>query len=214
MRRFVQFLASAGKWGITLMTGGILSFTVGLIEHLSGRSFRAVTYTTVGCGAFLLGAFLAWRNERIKLEQEEQKRGRPEITADFKSFGSNPTQLPDWRLLLRNSSPFPAVDVHIEDIRYGDRVLRFMPPSALLQDVDYFVRCGILCNGWTETNDVLCLFLTNNSIPLSLPSFRLKIYFSSLDSSNRKHWIFSAFFWYDSQQRRLILSQQSIALAK
>lgn len=192
------------------MTGGLLSFTVGLIEHLSGQSVRAVSYTIVGCTAFMVGAFLAWRNERIKLEQEEQKRGRPEVTADFRPFNDSPVQLPDWHLLLHNSSPYPAVDVHIDDIRHGERVLRFMPPAALLKDVDYFVRCGILCNGWTETNDILSLFMTEGSIPSMLPSFRLNIHFSSLDSSNRKHWIFSALFWYDFQQKRLVLSQQSI----
>ena len=209
MQRIKQFITEAGKWGVSLMTGGLFSFTLALIEHLRGNSFTAVGWVLVGFLAFMTGAFLAWLNERKKLEELDKQRGRPEITADFMAIGGG-VALPGWILYLHNSSDYPAVDIHIHDIRYGDRVLRFMPPSSLIKGQGTKVRCGILCNGWTETNDVSSLFLSENTVPLQTPVFDLKINFSSLDNLNRKQWVFRAAFYYEMQQRRLVLTGQKI----
>jgi hypothetical protein len=208
MQRIKQFLTEAGKWGVSLMTGGLFSFTLALIEHLRGNSFTALTWVLVGFLAFMAGAFFAWLNERKKVEEQDRQRGRPEITAEFKAIGGSP--LPTWTLHLHNSSDYPAVDIHIDDIRYGDRVLRFMPPSSLVKGQVANVRCGILCNGWTETNDISSLFLSENTVPLQTPVFNLKLNFSSLDNSNRRHWIFRAAFYYETQQRRLVLTGQRV----
>jgi len=72
------------------MTGGLLSFAVGLIEHFSGQSFRAVTYTIVGCAAFMVGAYLAWNEEHKKVLALQGK-----VTAtDWKDLSSKFDKIP------------------------------------------------------------------------------------------------------------------------
>src|SRR5262249_12239120 len=145
---------------------------------------------------FFWAAYLTWNAEHTKLEQEEKKRGRPEITASFSSFIETENGVPSYMLALYNSSHFPAVDVHIEDIRYKDKVLRFQAPDAIVYSPSKtLVECGILCNGWTPTNDIMSLF-EGEDLRL-IPNCKLKIIFSSPDSVNRKNWVFSALFWYD-----------------
>ena len=188
------------------MTGGLLSFGISVFEHYRGRSLTAASFTIVAFAAFMWGAFLAWRNERVKLEAEEQKRGRPDVTAEF----GIDDRSRKWVLYLHNSSSFPAVGVHIDDIKHGVRVLRFLPPASIRQNVDYAVKCGILLDGWHETNDIASLFSGDKLIGMS-PIFNLRIHFSSLDSATaQKHWILSAQFWYDLTQQKMILSNQRI----
>lgn len=191
------------------MTGGLFSFTLALIEHLRGNSFAALPWVLVGFVAFMAGSFFAWLNERKKLEEQDRQRGRPEITAQFSPIDAG-SILPAWLLYLHNSSDYPAVDVHIADIRYGDKVLRFIPPASLIKGQTFTVGCGILYNGWTETNDVSSLFLSDHMVPLNTPVFDLTINFSSLDNANRKHWVFRASFYYEVQQRRLVLTGQKV----
>jgi hypothetical protein len=210
--RIIQFLTAAGKLGVGLMTGGLFSFTLALIEHVKGNSFSSLNWIMIGFVAFTAGAFFAWLNERKKVEDQNRQRGRPAITAELQPMdGGGHRQA--WNLYLHNSSDYPAVDIHIDDITYNDKVLRFIPPSAIAKGATHFIGCGILCNGWTQTNDILSLFFTDNSVPLNMPVFKLRIIFSSLDKANPQHWNFHAFFWYEMQQHRLILSQQSIEAA-
>src|SRR5262249_16934282 len=97
-------------------------------HRISNRMYVAITII-----GFLFGAvFLAWRDEHTKLEQEKQKRGRPEVTAEFKAFGGVPRQ---WALFIHNSSDSPAINLHIDDIRHNEKVLRFIPLSAVRQDI-------------------------------------------------------------------------------
>jgi hypothetical protein len=73
MRRFGQFLTAAGKWGVSLMTGGLLSFGVAVIEHFRGRSFTAITFTVIAFLAIMFGAYFAWdeANSRLACKDEE-----------------------------------------------------------------------------------------------------------------------------------------------
>lgn len=161
--------------------------------------------------SYLEQFFLAWRDEHTKLEQEKQKRGRPEITAEFKAFGGVPRQ---WALFIHNSSDSPAINLHIDDIRHNEKVLRFIPISAVSQDNDYPVKCGILHNGWTQTDNVASLWDGETFIGMS-PMFDLHIRFSNFDSLNaQKNWIVSARFWWNVQQQVIEMSHQSIEFVK
>lgn len=206
--RIKQYLTEAGKAGVGLMTGGLFSFTLAVIEHARGNSFSAISWGLAGGLAFMAGSFFAWLNERKKLEDYDKQRGRPEITASFTPIGDSHHM--SWFLYLHNSSDNPAVDIHIEDIGYAGRVLRFMPPDSLIKGQTAPVGCGILYNGFRETNDVSSLFMSENTVPLNVPVFTLKIIFSSPDRINRKNWCFQAFFYYETQQKRMILSNQTL----
>src|SRR5262249_13316946 len=73
MRRFGQFLTAAGKWGVSLMTGGLLSFGVALIEHFRGSSFTAITFTVIAFLAIMFGAYFAWDDSNSRLARKDEE---------------------------------------------------------------------------------------------------------------------------------------------
>jgi len=55
------------------MTGGLLSFSIGTYEHLRRQSLPPMIYAAVGMAAFMIGAFIAWKNEHEKREAAEEE---------------------------------------------------------------------------------------------------------------------------------------------
>ena len=187
------------------MTGGLLAFSLTLLEHFRGGSLGATSFGVVATCALLGGAYLAWRSERIALEEEQAKRGRPSVTAEFK------WERGDYNLYLRNSSSEPAVDLSVKDIAVGDKVLRFAPPSALRQeDGAELIPAWMIYNGHHFSPGIYWIFEELQS-KIGIPQYDLGIYFSSLDDRKAKRtWLFSAIFWFDPAQQRVIVQQQSI----
>jgi hypothetical protein len=88
-------------------------------------------------------------------DDEITKRGRPDRTAQFEVINSPPQTM----LMLRNSSPYPAVGINVREIRHGDKVLQFANPNPVRAGVPgTWVDCWILENGIQRRNDVLALF--------------------------------------------------------
>lgn len=61
--RFVRFLSAAGAIGISLMTGGAISFAMAAWEHVNGKSLPSFVWASVASALFLFGTFLAWSKE-------------------------------------------------------------------------------------------------------------------------------------------------------
>ncbi len=79
MRRLWFFLVSAGKWSITLMTGGIVAWSISSYEHIAGRSLTALSWLGIGVTLFVVGAFLSW-NEQFK---RSLCAGCPEVVIEY-----------------------------------------------------------------------------------------------------------------------------------
>ena len=154
----------------------------------------------------LVAAFLAWNKQYSDLESEKAKRGRPNVTAEFGLLTHK------WYLSLSNSSEFPAVDIHIDDIRKATMVIRFGAVSSLRKDAFCAPSFGILRDGFTPADDLRILFSDEYRMD---DIFDLRVRFSSLDSrADKKAWVLSAQFWYDHQQRQMVIQNQSIDSVK
>jgi hypothetical protein len=123
-KRFIAFFSAAGKWGISLMTGGLISWMCAAYEHVAGRSIPSFWWAVLGFVLFMLGAFLAWNDEHSKFIAEKERNERPNFllqvenlipfynqnvnitvlcfSADITNYGS-PSQARGW--LLKYQSP-------------------------------------------------------------------------------------------------------------
>jgi hypothetical protein len=120
--RFLAFLRAAGKRGVSLMTGGILSFAIALIEHLRGNSLTSFGFATVALGAVMVGAYFAWSAERDRADAAEVHKkelecppGRPQLS--FVRW-SQPNQGYKSGFFLKNHGGV-AVEIIIERFRLG-----------------------------------------------------------------------------------------------
>ncbi len=145
---------------------------------------------------------------RRKLDEEQAKRGRPELMASFMMIMG---ERPQWWLYLKNSSSLPAVNVNVRDIRNGSKVLRFENPGPIHGTAPTGVRCYILENGIQERNNVMAIFDGQQFYGQSSPSLALKVVYSTLDNrASQKSWELAALFWYDRLHDKLEMAQQSI----
>jgi hypothetical protein len=121
--RFVLFLRAAGKWGISLMTGGVFSWTFAGYEHFAGKSIPGLLWGVLGLLLFTIGAFLAWNDEHNNYKSEKEKNEKPKFVlriesavphynsklkgtticfgADLTNYGS-PSQASGWVLMYRS----------------------------------------------------------------------------------------------------------------
>lgn len=128
--RFFLFLASAGKWGISLMTGGLFSWGFAAYEHFSGKSIPGFWWGALGLALFMVGAYLAWNDEHNKFAAEKDKNEKPNFVlrvesvityynaklngtticfgADLTNYGS-PSQASGWVLNYRSPTIEAAV---------------------------------------------------------------------------------------------------------
>lgn len=214
MRRLAQFFkAFAGDW-LALMSGPpTVPLTIAAF-FVPNQIFKVL----FGCLAVLcasVSSFRIWSKERTKLEEEIAKRGRPELTANFQFLAADPA--PTVLLHLRNSSACSAVGIHIDDIRYGTKVLRFFPPESLPAGEGRCIDCQILESGWRERNNLNALFDRSNAIEqihqgkTSSDILKIRVIYSNLDSRlAQKSWVLSFDFWYDYQQHRIFSGTQSL----
>lgn len=109
LKRIVQFFVSAGKWGIGLMTGGLVAYLVAAYEHVVGHSLTAFVWVTLGIALFMVGAFLAW-NEQFN---KAILAGNPEILIDYEKSEKHITA----PLFVKNLGGGNAYRLKIRDIR-------------------------------------------------------------------------------------------------
>jgi hypothetical protein len=201
-----EFIKALCKHWWAMMSSALLTL-VGLYALWERKSNQWIVAASIGAALlfFVAAAFLAWNEERIGLEDEIAKGGRPDLTAQFEVVGSPPRTM----LILHNSSPAPAVGVNIQDIHSGTKVLRFSSPNPVRSGVPgTWVNCWILENGIQQKDDVLPLFSGMTFVGQVSPLFYLRIIFSSLDS--RRSWMLSIPFWYDTLERKICMGQQTI----
>jgi hypothetical protein len=223
VQRFGTFLNEVWQEYALVLTGGTIAALAAIFSFLvdhrlvslslwSATASLTATRTALAFGTFLIfvAVFKAWDKQYLKANhlaaEVETVRGRPSLTAHFEHVGTPPRMM----LRLHNNSPTPAVNVVIQDIRHGSKVLRFENPDPIRNNVPGpFIRCWILENGIQQRDDVLALFSGSDFLGQNTPIQHLRILFSSVDGSKRS-WAFSAFFWYDTLQGRIVTSQQSI----
>lgn len=87
VKRLLQFFMSAGRWGIGLMTGGLAAYFVAAYEHIAGHSLTAFVWVTLGIALFMVGAFLAWKEQFNKA----MLAGNPEILIDYEKSAKHIT---------------------------------------------------------------------------------------------------------------------------
>jgi hypothetical protein len=142
----------------------------------------------------LLGAGVrhTWNEEHRKLEEEVAKRSRPELTAEFQTIP------PDTLLILYNSSPNPAVNVSVKEIRRGSKVLQSSIPKPVRSGPGTWVECWILENGRRDENNVVALFSGMESVAERSQLVDLEVFFSNQDSAeSQKTWVLRGQFYFD-----------------
>jgi hypothetical protein len=213
MKTLGLFFVALWKYWWALMSCAVFTF-IGLYALVRGKSNSwTITAILITAGLLLLWAsFLAWKKEHDDLESEKAKQARPNIAGEFKWSDTVPKTL---NLYLHNSSESPAVDISIQDVRVGEKVLRFTAPAVLHHGISGPVPCGELYNGYHQTNDVYWIVQDDHSTGTSSSIFSLRVNFSSLDDrAAKKSWRFDAVFWYDKVLQEMIVQNQSITLVK
>ncbi len=61
-----SFLTAAGKKGVGLMTGGLLSLAIAVYEHWNGKPLATTAFTVVAITAILAGAYYAYAEEHAE----------------------------------------------------------------------------------------------------------------------------------------------------
>jgi|SRR5580692_671996 hypothetical protein len=189
---------SRNKWQWLLSV--VVPFAVVILFHISYRIVTAPWHVHQDLSA---------RNSELEqaVNTELAKRARPELTVSF--IGSPPGVM----LRLQNSSPTPAVGVHVDDIRNGTKVLRFFPSGSLSGGASECIACQILKSGWKGKNDIMELFYedtTEKALRRKITSDHLliRVVYSNLDSAAaQRSWALRCHFWYDYTQERLFLEQ-------
>ena len=125
MSDFWQFLVAVfWRWQSWLGgtgVGGAIVVLVGLYERLANQKMPKQVYIGIFIGAFLLSAFfLAWRDERKKLQEFQDNADAPYLVLDYLLVQNGASGL-----TIRNEGKEYAVHVRIGDVRLGTRVAKF-----------------------------------------------------------------------------------------
>jgi hypothetical protein len=121
------FFVSAGKWGIGLMTGGLVAYSVAAYEHITSHSVTATVWVgLLGTLLFMIGAFLAW-NEQFN---KAILAGTPEILIEYEK---PPRQIAAPGLFIKSLGGGNAYRLKIRDITNGSALAVFNEVSHLEQ---------------------------------------------------------------------------------
>jgi hypothetical protein len=161
-----------------------------------------------GIALFYVAAFLAWRDEHKKYEDEAARQGQPKLTAEFMSIDNR------TMLILYNSSAMPAVNLSVQDIQHGTKVLRFSVPKPVRSGPGTWVDSWILEDGLHHPNNVMAFFAGMEFVGQASPSFHLRVNYTSQDSrSSVRSWVLSGYFHYDRLTDKICIPQQYIEAA-
>ncbi len=212
MRSLWEFFKDGGWLGMASDVGALISTGVSLWEHINDKPISAYSCLFLSVILACIGGYSAWHKKREALTDEQAKQGRPVLTASFVPLGG---ERPQFRLRLQNSSTFPAVGVHIDDVRNGSKVLRFFPPESVVGVGGNVISCQILENGWQEKDNVAALFETDRMMQvfegMCSQVVPMRILFLNFDNkAAQKCWVLSFPFWFDYQQQLIVMGAQSV----
>ena len=117
---FFRFIAASGKLGITSFVSTLVSFVVGVYEHVKGKALPGNVFIGIAALTYLYGAFKAWKREediRIQAEKERDRaldHDRPEVFAGLE-FGPGPND-GVASVFVHNLGPRDALNVQIQPI--------------------------------------------------------------------------------------------------
>lgn len=203
------FLNACLKHWWALMSSAVFT-GLGVYAAWQGKTNYWIVAASIVAGAalFYVAAFLAWRDEHKKYQDEVAKQGQPRLTAEFMVFDNRTV------LILYNSSDIPAVNLSVEDIRHGTKVLRFSVPKPVRSGPGTWVDSWILESGLHHPNDVMAFFAGMEFAGQMSPSFHLRINFRSQDSrSSVRSWVLSGYFHYNRLTGKICMPQQFVEAA-
>jgi hypothetical protein len=161
-----------------------------------------------GVALFYVAAFLAWRDEHKRYTDEFAKQGQPKLTAEFMNIDNR------TMFILYNSSDMPAVNLSVQDIRHGTKVLRFSVSKPVRSGPETWVDSWILENGLHDPNDIMAFFADMQFAGQMSPSFHLRVNYTGQDSrSSVRSWVLSGYFHYDRLTGKISMPQQYIEAA-
>jgi hypothetical protein len=200
------FLNACLKHWLALMSSAVFT-GLGVYAAWQGKTNHWIVSASIVAGAalFYVAAFLAWTDEHKKYEDEVAKQGQPMLTAEFMVFDNRTV------LMLNNSSDIPAVNLSVEDIRYGTKVLRFSVPKPVRSGPATWVDSWILEDGLHHPNNVMAFFAGIEFAGQMSPSFHLRVHYTGQDSrSSTRSWVLSGHFHYDRLTSKISMPQQYI----
>ncbi|MGB8475342.1 MAG: hypothetical protein WCE61_14765 [Candidatus Acidiferrum sp.] len=130
-------------------------YRLGVYAAWRGKTNHWIVAASIvaGVALFYVAAFLAWRDEHKRYTDELAKQGQPKLTAEFMNIDNR------TMLILYNSSDMPAVNLSVQDIRHGTKVLRFSVPKPVRSGPGTWVDSWILENGLHDPNDIMAFFV-------------------------------------------------------
>lgn len=182
---------------------------IGIYSAWQSKTNRWVVAASIvaGTGLFYVAAFLTWKDEHKKYQDEVAKQGQPKLTAEFMVFDSPPRTV----LLLYNSSDIPAVNLFVQDIRHGSKVLQFSVPKPVRSGPATCVDSWILENGRHHQNDIMAFFSGMEFVGQASPTFLLRVTYSRQDSrAAARSWVLCGYFHYDRLTSKISMPQQYI----
>ena len=205
---FLSFLRACSRRWWALMSCAVFT-GIGVYAAWQNKANHWIVAASIvaGAGLFYVAAFLAWKDEHKKYLDEVAKQGRPKLTAEFTAF-DNPPRTVLW---LYNSSNIPAVNLFVQDIRHGSKVLQFSVPKPVRSGPPTWVDSWILENGRHHENDIMAFFGGMEFVGQMSPSFLLRVTYSSQDSrSAARSWVLCGYFHYDRLTGKVAMPQQYI----
>lgn len=203
------FLTAWLKHWLALMSSAVFT-GLGVYAAWQGKTNHWIVTASIAAGAalFYVAAFLAWRDEHRKYEYEVAKQGQPVLTAEFMPFDNRTV------LMLYNSSDIPAVNLSIQEIRHGSKVLQFSVPKPVRSGPATWVDSWILENGRHDENNIMAFFAGMEFAGQMSPLFHLRVNYRSQDSrSSLRSWILSGYFHYDRLTGKISMPQQYVEAA-
>jgi hypothetical protein len=205
---FWLFFRALWKHWWALMSSAVFT-GLGVYAAWQGKTNHWVVAASIiaGVGLFYFAAFRSWKEEHKKCEDEIAKRGQPQLTAEFMVFDNPPRTV----LMLYNSSDIPAVNLFVQEIRHGSKVLQFFVPKPVRSGPGTWVDSWILENGRHDENDIMAFFSGMEFVGQMSTRFDLRVTYSSQDSrSSARSWVLFGYFYYDRLAGKICMPQQYI----
>lgn len=86
MRKIIQFIGAAGKWGWPSVLGTVIFIGISLWEHVRDKALASYLFPIVAALVFCAGAFKAWSEENKKYETEKAKHDNPNLELQIVSI--------------------------------------------------------------------------------------------------------------------------------
>lgn len=203
-----QFFKALLKQWLALMSCAVFT-GLGVFAAWQGKTNHWIVAASIvaGVALFYVAAFLAWKDEHKKFEDEVAKQGQPILTAELMAIDVPQRTM----LILYNSSDIPAVNLSVQEIRHGSKVLQFSVPKPVRSGPGTWVDSWILENGRHDENDIMAFFDGMKIAEQMSPSFPLRITYSGQGSmSSARSWVLSAYFHLDLSTKKICMAQQHI----